>query len=212
MAHIKHIIGEDAFNALSEDKRKELGKKDFEDVSNGAYIPKTRFDQVNEQAKEYKKQVGERDKQITDLKDEFKDAKGLKEKVEELETKNKTQKEDYEGQIKEINFNNALKTALVPYKCKDEDYLMSKINKDAIKVNDDGTIVGLVEQVDTFKKAHDYLFEKEISGTSSFTSGSTGGEGENKPQEEKEDIAVRLGKQQAESIKTNEGFNKFIAK
>lgn len=81
MAHIKDIIGEEAFNALSEDKRKELDKKDFEDVSSGSFILKTRFDQVNEQAKEYKKQVGERDKQINNLKEEYKDVDGLKEKL-----------------------------------------------------------------------------------------------------------------------------------
>lgn len=57
MAHIKDIIGEEAFNALSEDKRKELDKKDFEDVSSGSFILKTRFDQVNEQAKEYKNKL-----------------------------------------------------------------------------------------------------------------------------------------------------------
>ena len=99
MAKIKDIIGEEAYKALPDDKKKELDKQDFEDVSEGKYVPKSRFDQVNEQAKEYKKQIGERDTQISNLKDEFKDAAGLKEKVEELEDKNKTITDDYEKKL-----------------------------------------------------------------------------------------------------------------
>ena len=61
MAHIKEFIGEEAFNALSEEKRKELGKKDFEDVSTGSFVPKSKFEEVKKEAKTYKEQVGERE-------------------------------------------------------------------------------------------------------------------------------------------------------
>ena len=197
MANLKEIIGEELFGKLSEEKRKEFENQDLRDVSDGKYITKERFDQVNQQAKDYKKQVGERDKQITDLKEEFKDAKGLKEKVEQLEADNKKQKEDYEAQIKDINFNTALKSALAPYKCKDVEYLMAKINRDSIKMNEDGSIVGLKEQIEPFKKDHEYLFEEEIKGTGSFGTGGTGDKGSQHKEPEQVDIATRLGKQKA---------------
>lgn len=177
MAHIKDIIGEEAFNALSEDKRKELDKKDFEDVSSGSFISKTRFDQVNEQAKEYKKQVGERDKQINNLKEEYKDVDGLKEKVEQLELDNKTQKETYEKQLSDIAFNNALEKGLGAFSIKDKKLIMTLIDKDKLKVDGDN-VIGLKEQIEPLKTSHEYLFDKEIKGTGSFV---TGGNNDTQP-------------------------------
>ncbi|MCC5422511.1 phage scaffolding protein [Clostridium botulinum] len=195
MAHIKDIIGEEAFNALSEDKRKELDKKDFEDVSSGSFISKTRFDQVNEQAKEYKKQVGERDKQINNLKEEYKDVDGLKEKVEQLELDNKTQKETYEKQLSDIAFNNALEKGLGAFSIKDKKLIMTLIDKDKLKVDEDN-VIGLKEQIEPLKTSHEYLFDKEIKGTGSFVTG-----GNNDTQPNKTNFASELGKQRAENMK-----------
>ncbi|ACO85027.1 phage scaffolding protein [Clostridium botulinum] len=195
MAHIKDIIGEEAFNALSEDKRKELDKKDFEDVSSGSFISKTRFDQVNEQAKEYKKQVGERDKQINNLKEEYKDVDGLKEKVEQLELDNKTQKETYEKQLSDIAFNNALEKGLGAFSIKDKKLIMTLIDKDKLKVDGDN-VIGLKEQIEPLKTSHEYLFDKEIKGTGSFVTG-----GNNDTQPNKTNFASELGKQRAENMK-----------
>ncbi|MBO0571093.1 phage capsid protein [Clostridium botulinum] len=195
MAHIKDIIGEEAFNALSEDKRKELDKKDFEDVSSGSFISKTRFDQVNEQAKEYKKQVGERDKQINNLKEEYKGVDGLKEKVEQLELDNKTQKETYEKQLLDIAFNNALEKGLGAFSIKDKKLIMTLIDKDKLKVDGDN-VIGLKEQIEPLKTSHEYLFHKEIKGTGSFVTG-----GNNDTQPNKTNFASELGKQRAENMK-----------
>ncbi len=200
MANIKDIIGEEAYNALSEDKRKELVNKDFEDVSNGAFIPKSRFDQVNEQAKEYKKQVGERDTQISNLKDEFKDAAGLKEKVEELETKNKTITDDYEKKLSDISFNNALEKSLGSFNVKDKKLIMALIDKDKLKV-DGESIIGLKEQIEPLQKSHEYLFNTEIKGTGSFGTGS-GSEVDHTEPGKQEHIATRLAKQHAEAAKS----------
>ena len=206
--NLKQIIGEELFNKLPEEKKKEYAKQDLQDVSEGKYVPKDRFDQVNQQSKDYKEQVSERDRQIESLKNEFKDVDGLKDKVEQLTRDNAKQKEDYENQIKTINFNNALKASLSSYKCKDEDYLMSKIDRNSIKLNSDGTILGLKEQVEAFKKGHEYLFEKEIKGTGSFNTGGGSSEG-NAPKFE--NFAERFGKQRAEAIKNTKDISSFAA-
>ena len=82
--NLKQIIGEELFNQLPEEKKKEYAKQDLQDVSEGKYVPKDRFDQVNQQSKDYKEQVSERDRQIESLKNEFKDVDGLKDKVEQF--------------------------------------------------------------------------------------------------------------------------------
>ena len=195
MAKLKEILGEELFKQLPEDKQKEYKDKDLEDISGGAYIPKVRFDQVNESAKEYKKQVSERDKQITELKEEFKDTAGLKEKVEQLELDNKTQKEIYEKQLADVAFSNALEKSLGDYKVKDSKLVMALIDKDKLKVDGD-TVIGLKEQIEPLQKSHDFLFEKEVKGTGSFV---TGGEGGSEPI--KTNFASELGKQKAQALK-----------
>ncbi|MCH3962988.1 MAG: phage scaffolding protein [Clostridium sp.] len=196
MAKLKEIIGEALYNQLPADKQKEYENKDYEDISGGAYIPKDKFEQVNGQAKEYKKQVSERDTQITKLKDEFKDTEGLKEKVEKLESDNKTQKETYEKQLGDIAFNNALEKGLGAYSVKDKKLVMALIDKDKLKVDGDN-IIGLKEQIEPLQKSHEYLFEKEINGTGSFDTG--GGSDGNKPV--KSNFATELGKKKAEILK-----------
>lgn len=205
--NIKDIIGEEAYNALSEDKRKELGKKDFEDVSGGAYIPKSRFDQVNQQAKDYKGQVAERDTQISNLKDEFKDAEGLKEKVEQLEKDNKTQKEDYEKQLSDINFKNALEKGLGAFNVKDTKLIMALIDNDKLKVDGD-SIIGLKEQLEPLQKSHEYLFNVDPKGTGSF---GTGGADNGGKEPTNTNFATQLGKDKAESLKQVKDISSFAA-
>lgn len=196
MANIKDIIGEEAFNALSEEKRKELGKKDFEDVSNGSFVPKKKYDDAKQEAKTYKGQVEERDKQIKDLNEEYKDVDGLKDKLSTLEKDNKTQKENYENQLNEIAFNNALEKGLSSFNVKDKTLIMALLNKDNLKV-DGENIIGLKEQIEPLQKSHEYLFEKVINGTQSFNLGGNPGGKETTTT----NFASELGKQRAETLK-----------
>lgn len=205
--NIKDIIGEEAYKALPEDKKKALDKQDFEDVSDGKYVPKSRFDQVNEQSKEYKKQVGERDTQISNLKDEFKDAAGLKEKVEQLEKDNKTQKEDYEKQLSDINFNNALEKGLGAFNVKDKKLIMALIDNDKLKVDGD-SIIGLKEQLEPLQKSHEYLFNIDPKGTGSFV---TGGADNGGKEPTNTNFATQLGKDKAESLKQVKDISSFAA-
>lgn len=207
MAKIKDIIGEEAYKALPDDKKKELDKQDFEDISEGKYVPKSRFDQVNEQAKEYKKQVGERDTQISNLKDEFKDAAGLKEKVEELEGKNKTITDDYEKKLSDIAFNNALEKGLGAFNVKDKKLIMALIDNDKLKVDGD-SIIGLKEQLEPLQKSHEYLFNIDPKGTSSFNTGGVDNSGK---EPTNTNFATQLGKDKAESLKQVKDISSFAA-
>ena len=207
MAKIKDIIGEEAYKALPDDKKKELDKQDFEDVSEGKYVPKSRFDQVNEQAKEYKKQVGERDTQISNLKDEFKDAAGLKDKVEELEGKNKTITDDYEKKLSDIAFNNALEKGLGAFNVKDKKLIMALIDNDKLKVDGD-SIIGLKEQLEPLQKSHEYLFNIDPKGTGSFV---TGGADNGGKEPTNTNFATQLGKDKAESLKQVKDISSFAA-
>jgi len=191
MAKLKEIIGEELFKMLSEEKQKEFENKDYEDISNGPFIPKQRFDKINEDAKTYKKQAMEREQQILELKNQYADIENLKNKIIDLENENKNQKENYEKELADITFNNLLEKNLNAFNVKDKTLIMTLLNKEDLKV-DGENILGLKEQVEAIKKERDYLFEKEINGTSSF---STGGGSQNLG--EKKNFATELGKEKA---------------
>ncbi|MDU7948702.1 MAG: phage scaffolding protein [Clostridium sp.] len=204
MANLKAIIGEELFKQLPDEKQKEYEKKDLEDISDGAFIPKVRFDQVNEQAKEYKKQVGERDNQISTLKEEYKDVSGLKDKVTKLEDDNKKQKEDYESKLQEINFSNALDKALGEYKVKNSKLVKALLENEKLKVDGD-SIIGLKEQMEAIKKENEFLFEKEVPGAPDFLSGGDSTKLDNKS------LGEKLGEAKASSLKTNQDIDKFFS-
>lgn len=206
MANLKQIIGEELFKQLSAEKQKEFEKKDLEDISEGAYIPKVRFDQVNEQAKEYKKQVGERDKQISDLKNEYKDVDGLKEKVTKLEEDNKKQKNDYETKLSDITFNNALDKALGEYKVKNSKLVKALLDNEKLKVDGD-IVIGLKEQMEAIQKDNDFLFEKAAPGGAPDFN--TGGNAGNSNAENKS-LGEKLGEAKASALKTNQNIDKFF--
>lgn len=204
MANLKAIIGEELFKQLPAEKQKEYEKQDLENISDGAFIPKARFDQVNEQAKEYKKQVGERDEQISDLKEEYKDVDGLKDKVTKLEEDNKKQKEDYEAKLQEINFSNALDKALGEYKVKNSKLVKALLDNEKLKVDGD-SIIGLKEQMETIKKENEFLFEKEVPGAPDFLSGGDSTKLDNKS------LGEKLGEAKASSLKSNQDIDKFFS-
>lgn len=192
MPKLSEILG-DSFTQIPEDLQKKY--KDIDLVDSTDYVPKSKFDQVDSQAKEYKKQVGERDKQISDLKEQYKNVDGLEAKITELEAINKTQKETLEKQLADTIFNNALEKSLDTYSVKDKKLVMALIDKDKLKVDGDN-IIGLKEQIEPLQKSHEYLFEKQINGTSSFD---TGG-GDSKPGDVT-NFATELGKRKAEILK-----------
>lgn len=184
-------------------KKKDDGSVDIDDLMKQVKVefpknavPKEQYNQKTEEVKTLKGQLKERDTQLNDLKEEFKDTAGLKEKVTELETTNKTQKETYEKQLSDIAFNNALEKSLSDYKIKDSKLIMALIDKDKLKVDGD-TVIGLKEQIEPLQKSHDFLFEKEVKGTGSF---GTGG-GQDPTPGDVDNFASQLGKQKAEALK-----------
>ena len=202
MANIKDIIGEDAYNTLSEEKKKELKDKNFEDVSGGKFVAKQRLDDEITKVKDLKTQKANIEKQLEELKKI--DPEKLKEEIEKLQEENKKAKEQYEADIKERDFNNALDKALESYNAKNATLVKALLNKENLKLDGD-TILGLKEQMDTIVKDNDYLFEKEVNTGSFGTGGNGGTDGKGK----EENIATTLGKQRAEAQKS-EGLDKFF--
>lgn len=68
-------------------------------IGEGEFIPKGRFDEVNNQVKDYKGQIAERDRQIDTLSKNAKGNEDLLKQIEDLKATNAKNISDYEAKI-----------------------------------------------------------------------------------------------------------------
>ena len=137
------------------------------------YIPKTRFDEVNEAKKNAEALVKERDTQLEALKKSGEGSDALKKQIEELQEANKTAKEKYEADIRKMAIDNAVALALKDAGAKNTKAALALLTDiDKAVLNEDGTVKGLAKQIEELKKSDSYLFE---TGTQAGAGGAGAG-------------------------------------
>lgn len=146
------------------------------------YIPKTRFDEVNEAKKNAEALVKERDKQLEDVKKSTGDNEELKNQITQLQAENKASKEKYEADIKKMQIDNAVASALKDAGAKNVTALTALLkDMDKAELDDNGSVKGLAEQIQALQKSDSYLFDIEskqkpkASGATPASGGSTPG-------------------------------------
>ena len=87
------------------------------------YIPKTRFDELNEQKKKFEELVAERDSQLETLKSATGNEDKLKKQIEDLQAANQKAKEEYDASIKAMKRDDYVKTALIEAGLLDTKYI-----------------------------------------------------------------------------------------
>ena len=162
------------------------------------FVPKSRFDEVNEELKQSKEDVKERDKQIEGLKSV--DAEGLKKQIETLQEENKQKEKDHKEELKTIKLNNALELALSTAKAKNVATVKPLLKDFMDKAEFDGDKVkGLDEAIKSIKEADEtkFLFEgtKEPQRRTQDPQGSSGDNGGSKPASFGEAIANAINAQ-----------------
>ncbi|NGP60067.1 hypothetical protein FLT15_17485 [Paenibacillus thiaminolyticus] len=198
---LKELLGEELYNQVMQ---KAGDKHKVAVVSDGSWIPKTKFDEVNEARKQAEKDITERDKQLEELKKNTGDAEALRKQIETLQADNQAAKEKYEAEAKELRLNTALKLALTG-KAHDPDIVAGLLDKTKIELDDSGAVKGgLDDQIKALQTSKGFLFVPEESGGSQFQfkgmkptegSGGSGGGGSDK--------AADFGKRVADFAKQN---------
>lgn len=141
---------------LSDDlatKAEEASKKELE-----TYIPKTRFDEVNEAKKKAENEVKERDTQLETVKKSAGDNEELKKQIQTLQEENKTAREKSEAELKELKLTNAIKLSIAG-KAQDEDIVAGLFDRTKLILGDDGKVTGLDEQLKTIQTEKAFLFK-----------------------------------------------------
>ena len=126
------------------------------------FIPKARFDEVNETKKELEKQIQERDNQLKELQEKVKGNEELEKTIKELQEANKATKEQYEAKIRDITINAAIQAKLTDAKY--PELLLTKFDRSKLSIAEDGTVLGIDEQLAALKEQYKDLFKPDVKG------------------------------------------------
>ena len=145
----------------------EIAKKVLEahkEAIKDKYVPIERFNEVNEEKKELKNQLDDRDKQLQELKVKAAGNEELTAKITELEELNKQTKEEYENKIAALRKETAIELALKDAKARNIKAVKALLDLDKVSLDGDN-ILGLDEQLKGLKESDPYLFgEDKIRG------------------------------------------------
>ena len=111
-----------------------------------------------------KKQLEEANSTINDLKKSNADNEALQAKVKEYEDTIKTQKADYESKVRNLTLDSAIEKAFSKAGAKHIDLLSTKIDREKLKIESDGKVTGLDEQIAAYKETYKDLFIPKIEG------------------------------------------------
>ena len=165
---LKELLGEELYSQVTE----KLGDKKIM-VDDGNFIPKSRFDQVNQAKKELEVQLKDRDTQLAELSKNNKDNENLLNQIKDLQALNKQTTTDYENKINQIQFDYALDGALTNAKSKNNKALKALLDMNSIKYQE-GKLEGLQEQIEALQKDASYLFDLNTAPTNTGGLGSFG--------------------------------------
>lgn len=131
------------------------------------YIPKARFDEVNNEKKKLELDVRDRDGQLETLKNSTGDVEAMKQQIATLQADNKAKDEAHAAEIKQLKIDAAVDAALTGARAKNTTAVKALLKDlDKAEIGEDGTIKGLAEQIEALQKSDEYLFEaKETKKT-----------------------------------------------
>ena len=125
------------------------------------FIPKTRFDEVNESKKQLEKDIAARDTQLETLKNSTGDVEAMKKSITDLQTQNTTEKANYEAQLKKLQVDNAVEKALIGAKAKNVKAVKALLDLEKAELEGDA-IKGLDEQLKKLQEGEDSKFLFDI--------------------------------------------------
>ncbi|GAA4827969.1 phage scaffolding protein [Paenibacillus vulneris] len=172
-----------------------------------SYIPKTRFDEVNEAKKQAEDSLRDRDKQLEDLKKTAGDSAVLQEQITKLQADNKAASDKYEADMKELRLGTAIKLSLSG-QVHDPDIVTSLLDKTKIELDDSGAVkAGLEDQLKALRESKAFLFAEKQDGKQKFFGANPiDGKGKGSGNEDKTD---NFGKRLADmNAKQGEGLDK----
>ena len=162
------------------DDKKETAEKELKSFLDGSYVPKSRFNEVNEEKNTLKKTVAERDEQLKTLQQSADGNEDLKKQIKNLQELNKAASEKAEKELNDFKLTAAIKLA-VSSSAQDADLVAGLIDRGKLVLSEDGKISGLDEQIKALQQDKSFLFKSSDSGRFNYNPGKGDGVPANNP-------------------------------
>ena len=167
---------------IDEELAKKCEQASLEELK--GFIPKARFDEVNNEKKRLELDVRDRDGQLEKLKNSTGDVEALKTEIAELQKANKAKDDEYKAEIRQLKIDNAVDAALTSANAKNKTAVKALLKDlDKAEFDEDGSIKGLSDQIKALQKSDSYLFNAgaskntKLKGASPAESGNDEGDG-----------------------------------
>ena len=137
---------------LSEEQTEKVLSVNAEQLK--GFIPKSRFDEVNNTKKQLEKDLKDRDVQLENLKNSSGDVETMKQTIENLQRDNKAAKDNFEAELAKFKLESAIDTTLLGSNVINTRAVKALLDMDKIKLDGD-VLIGINEQLEALKTAED---------------------------------------------------------
>ena len=139
------------------------------------YVPKTQLAEVERERDGLKATVAERDTQLETLKKSSGDNAALQQQIADLQKANEDQKKAHEAEISQLRLDNAVDAAILAAGGKNVKAVRALLDADKLRLEKDGTVTGLSDQIKAIQKSDAYMFaEKQQQQFRGFQPGASG--------------------------------------
>ena len=148
---------------LTKEQADSVMKINGDDIENAKGTASTEIKNLQTEVEGLKTQVGDRDKQLETLKASAGDNADLKKKIEDLQTENATAKATHESELNQLKIDFAVEKALTGAKAKNIKAVKALLELGEAKLDKDGNVKGLDEQIEKLRSGDDtkFLFEAQ---------------------------------------------------
>lgn len=167
---------------LTKEQADSVMKINGDDIENAKGTAATEIKNLQTEVEGLKTQVGDRDKQLETLKASAGDNADLKKQIEDLQTENATVKANHESELNQLKIDFAVEKSLTAAKAKNIRAVKALLELGEAKLDKDGNVKGLDEQIEKLRNGDDtkFLFEvqkqqKQQQNFKGFQPGTSGG-------------------------------------
>ena len=140
---------------LDEETAEKIANASAEELR--GFVPKSRFDEVNNAKKTAEDTVKERDQQIESLKSAG-NVDDLKQQITTLQNENKAKDEAHAAELLKVRIDSDVEAALTEAQAKNHKAVKALLDLEKAELGDDGKVKGLREQIAALTKAEDSKF------------------------------------------------------
>ena len=169
---------------LSKEQVDSIIKINGDDIENAKAVSATEIKNLKAEVASLNTQVSDRDKQLETLKASSGDNEALKQQIADLQAENTKAKETHESEMNQLKVDYAVEKALTGAKAKNIKAVKALLDLADAKLDKDGNVKGLAEQIEALTKGDDTKFLFDAADTKpnqQFKGFQPGSSGETKP-------------------------------